>query len=572
MSVSEKSAEKSVLGASGSDRENALPESSSPAPAPKFGDPDFDVSALHDNVRKITGFRWFLICAGLYCSCLIYGLDTTIAADIQGAVTETYQNVPQLPWVGAGFSLGSVATIMPYNALFGKFNMKWLYIGGILLFEIGSALCGAAPTIEALIVGRVLAGAGGTGIYLGGLNHFSALCTREERGTFISGLSFCWGLGTILGPVVGGGFSQSSATWRWGFYINLIIGAIFAPIYLFYLPVIRPSTGEAVRPRLAKVDWVGGLLSCGMWVAFALAFISAGGIWGWNDGRTIATIVVFAVLFILYAIQQYFLIWTTMEDRSFPMHLLRSRTQLLCYIATSATITCMYVPTFYIPVYFQFVNNDSALMAAVRLLPLLLLSIAFTLGSGWALPKINVYASIYVFSGVLLTIAGALFYVFLKPSTDAANIYGFSIILGAGVGCTMQMGYAVASLSCKPADALNSLSLQNVSQIGSQVLCLVIAGRVFQSVAVDHLTVVLDGQGFTLADIQSIVAGAQSTLFQGLDGELKVQALEAITYALQTTFILVVVGGALVALCGLLMKWHKLFPGETTTEQEGIEA
>ncbi|KAK3311846.1 major facilitator superfamily domain-containing protein [Apodospora peruviana] len=524
----------------------------SPSPSPPAAKEEFDPSALHDNVRKITGLRWFLICAGLYCSCLIYGLDTTIAADVQGAVIETFQNVPQLPWVGAGFPLGSVATIMPYNALFGKFNMKWLYVAGIVIFQAGSALCGAAPTIDALIVGRVIAGAGGTGIYLGGLNHFSALCTREERGTYISGLSFCWGIGTILGPVVGGGFSQSSATWRWGFYINLVIGAVSAPIYLFCLPVIRPSKGEPIMQRLLKVDWVGGIISCGMWVAFALAFVSAGGIWPWNDGRTIATIVMFAVLFVAYGIQQYFLIFTTIEDRSFPLHLLRSRTQLLCYIATSATITCMYVTTYYIPVYFQFVNNDSPLMAAVRLLPLLLLSIAFTLGSGAALPKINVYASIYLASGILLTIAGACFYALLKPSTAVANIYGFSILMGAGVGLTMQMGYAVASLSCKPADALNSLSLQNVSQIGSQVLCLVIAGRVFQSVAVDSLTEVLAGQGFSLADIQSIVAGAQSVLFQELEGDLKIAALDDLHSG--------IVGGALVVVCAALMKWQKLFP------------
>jgi len=527
-----------------------------------------DASTLEDNIRKITGVRWVLVCAGLYVSCLMYGLDTTIAADVQAAVTQTFQDVPQLPWIGAGFPLGSVAVILPYNALFGKFNMKWLYIAGIVLFQAGSALCGAAPTINALIVGRVMAGAGGTGIYLGGLNHISALSTREERGTYISGLSFCWGIGTILGPVVGGGFSLSSATWRWGFYINLIIGAVSAPVYLFCLPVIQPSRDESVRQRLLHVDWLGAVLSCGIWVAFSLAFVSAGGIWAWNDGRTIATIVVFTVLFVLYAVQQYFCILTTPADRSFPGHLLKSRTQALTYITTSCTITAMYVTTFYIPVYFQFVNNDSPLMAAVRLLPLLLVSIAFTLGSGWALPKINVYATFYLVSGILLTMSGTLFYVYLKPSTPVANIYGFSVIMAVGVGSTMQMGYAVASLKVNPADAVNSLTLQNVSQIGSQVLCLVIAGRVFQSVAVSNLTSVLMGQGFTQRDIQNAVAGAQSVLFKQLNGNLKAAALKAVTSAMQTTFILVIVAGVLEVLCAMAMRWEKLFPEEPTPAQE----
>jgi len=156
-----------------------------------------DTSALDDNVRKITGVRWVLVCAALYLSALMYGLDTTIAADVQGAVIQTVDAISKLAWVGAGFPLGSVAVILPYGALFAKFNMKWLYIAGIVLFQVGSALCGAAPTMNALIVGRVFAGAGGTGIYLGGLNHFSALCTREEKGTYITGIGFFWGIGTI---------------------------------------------------------------------------------------------------------------------------------------------------------------------------------------------------------------------------------------------------------------------------------------------------------------------------------------------------------------------------------------
>lgn len=230
----------------------------------------------------------------------------------------------------------------------------------------------------------------------------------------------------------------------------------------------------------------------------------------------------------------------------------------------------MYVTTFYIPVYFQFVNNDSPLMAAVRLLPLLLVSIAFNLGTGWALPKINYYAPVYLASGILLTISGALFYAYLKPSTVVANIYGFSVIMGVGVGSTMQMGYAVASLKSSPADAVNALSLQNVSQIGAQVLCLVIAGRVFQSAASNNLTSVLVGHGFSPRDIQNAIAGAQSALFEQLSGSLKTAALEAVTSAIQTTFILVIVASALEVVCAIAMRWEKLFPGEPTTAQETI--
>jgi MFS family permease len=523
-----------------------------------------DASAIDDNVRKVTGVRWVLVCAALYVSCLMYGLDTTIAADVQGAVVETFGEISQLAWVGAGFPLGSVAVILPYGALFARFNMKWLYIAGIVLFQVGSALCGAAPTMKALIVGRVIAGVGGTGIYLGGLNHFSALCTREEKGTYITGIGFCWGIGSILGPVVGGGFSVSSATWRWGFYINLVVGAITAPIYLIYLPSIRPSKDLSIRERLCHLDFVGSILSVGFWVTFTMAFISAGGIWAWNDGRTIATIIVFIALLVLYALQQYFSIFTTPSDRSFPGHLLKSRTQVLLYIATSCNITTLFVPIFYIPLYFQFVQNDTALMAAVRLLPFLLILITVNLASGWALSKIKFYMLFYVVSGILLTISGALFYVYLKPSTPVANIYGFSIIMAVGSGLTIQIGYAVASLKVESTDVVHSISLQNVSQIGSTVICLVIAGQVFQSVAANNLTSVLAGQGFSQEDIHNAIAGAQSALFEQLSGDLKDLALEAITGAMQKAFILVIVAGALELVCAVAMRRERLF-GEIIT-------
>lgn len=89
------------------------------------GAPDKPDADDDDDARTITGIRWFLICIALYVSALMYGLDTTIAADVQGAVIGTFPDVAQLAWIGAGFPLGSVAVILPYGFLFTAFNMKW---------------------------------------------------------------------------------------------------------------------------------------------------------------------------------------------------------------------------------------------------------------------------------------------------------------------------------------------------------------------------------------------------------------------------------------------------------------
>jgi MFS family permease len=90
-----------------------------------------------------------------------------------------------------------------------------MYVGNITIFAIGSAICGAAPNMNALIVGRVIAGVGGAGMYLGNLNLISINTSMRERSVYMGGVGLVWGAGTILGPVVGGSFADSNATWRW---------------------------------------------------------------------------------------------------------------------------------------------------------------------------------------------------------------------------------------------------------------------------------------------------------------------------------------------------------------------
>jgi MFS family permease len=112
-------------------------------------------------------------------------------------------------------------TVNPRGKAYGMFSMKILFVVSLVLFEVGSAICGAAPNMDAIIVGRVIAGVGGAGVYVGGLTYISVLTTPNERPIYLAILMSVWGFGNVLGPIVGGSFATSSATWRWGFYINV---------------------------------------------------------------------------------------------------------------------------------------------------------------------------------------------------------------------------------------------------------------------------------------------------------------------------------------------------------------
>ncbi|KAI2472860.1 MFS general substrate transporter [Annulohypoxylon bovei var. microspora] len=515
-----------------------------------------------DKGRTIRGFRWLIICVSLYLTCALYGLDTTIAADVQGPMVQDLGHVEQLAWVGAGFPLGSVCVILLLGTFYKNFNTKWNFITTAVLFEAGSALCGAAPTMNALIVGRVFAGAGGSGIYLGSLQYFAAMTEEKERGFYMSLIGVSWGLGAVLGPVIGGAFAVSAATWRWAFYINLVIGALSAPALLLYLPSIHPIQGVSIRDRLATIDFVGFILGAGVWVTFLLAFTMAGGEWPWNDGRTITTFAVFGVVLVAYVLQQYFAVFTTPTQRLFPGHLLRNRTQVLLYIVTAAGTTTLFVVVYYIPIYFQFVNSDQALMAAVRLLPFVVIAVTVNLISGSFLHFIKIYMVLYVIASVFLIAGGGPLVVYLDPTSTTGTIYGLTILIAVGTGLSMVTSFTVASLTLKPEDTGAGINFQSVAQIGGQVISLAIAGQIYQSTATRNLSMALSGHGFSDQEIRGAVAGAQSTLFEKLDGELRNRAIQAVTEAMQMTFVVVPIAGGVMLIAALCMKREKLF-GET---------
>ncbi|KAL7914186.1 major facilitator superfamily domain-containing protein [Trichoderma velutinum] len=513
--------------------------------------------------RGIHGIRWHLVCVSLYISALVFGLDTTIAADVQSSIIKAFGHVDQLAWIGAGFPLGSAAVVLPVGVSFTKLNMKWVYVVSFGLFEVGSAICGAAPNMSAIIIGRVIAGAGGAGLFLGCLNYFSAMTAPSERAFYISLIGFCWGTGAVLGPVVGGAFAISSASWRWAFYINLVIAAVTAPIYLTFLPSLHPTKDQALLKKIGNLDFVGFILSAAMWVTFAIAMTLAGNQWAWSSARTIVVWAMFGVFLVAYILQQWFCVCTTARDRSFPIHLLKSRTQLLLCIATAANAAVAFCMIYFVPIYFQFVHGDGALTAAVRLLPYIAVNVSTNLITGRFLPRIQYYMLVYLLSGLFSVVGSAVFMVYLKPSTQQGILYGLMVVIGVGTGTTFSLGFSIASIMANPSDVGRAIILQNFCRLGGSTITLLIAGQVFQSRAMANLENVLAGKGFTTADIRGAVAGAQSTLFSQLDGTLKAEATNAITDAMQSTFVLAVVGGGMLVLATMGMRFEKLFKSKS---------
>jgi MFS family permease len=411
--------------------------------------------------------------------------------------------------------------------------------------------------MNALIIGRVIAGIGGAGMYLGNLNLITINTSPRERPMYQGGLGVVWGTGTILGPVIGGAFADSGATWRWAFYINLVIFGVMG-WSLLLLPPFQPQPGVSAFTKLKQLDWVGAVLNAGIYVSFVLALTFGGSAWAWNSGRTIGTFVACLVTLIVFAVQQCFAIFTTPTQRLFPVEFLKSRSMILLHIATACAATALFVPVFYIPLLFQFVRGDSGLESAVRLLPFILLLIVFIMGQGIVMPLVGYYLPFFVWAGVFMIIGSALMYT-VTSTTSASAIYGFSVLIAIGAGVTSQAAYSIAPAKVQPHQIAAAIGYINVAQIGGVVIALTISGAVFQNVAFNKLSHVLSGMGFTADDIRSAIAGSQSTLFEHLPTALRTEAIEAIVQAISKTYALVIAGGALALVTSVFLKWEKLF-------------
>ncbi|EON68659.1 hypothetical protein W97_07917 [Coniosporium apollinis CBS 100218] len=338
------------------------------------------------DARSIHGVKWFLAVSAMLSSTFLFSLDNTVVADIQPAVINSLGEIEQLPWMGTGFALGAVS-ILPWGKAYGVFSIKWLYCLTVLIFEVGSALCAAAPTIDAFILGRVIAGIGGSGMYVGCITYLAVTTTVRERPTYMGILGVIWGVGTVLGPVVGGAFADSSATWRWSLYINLPIGVLFAPAYLWILPNINFQKDTPLKDKLKQVDWFGISWFYAFMTCSIMAINFGGSYYVWDSPNEIALWILAGVFFIAFVLSQHFHPFIPRAQRLYPMHSTRRpllvNIQMQLFFLSGILLGSAY----FIPLLFQFAFGDTALEAAVRLLPYIAMTVLFSLLNGTLMTK-----------------------------------------------------------------------------------------------------------------------------------------------------------------------------------------
>ncbi|KAJ5174069.1 Major facilitator superfamily domain general substrate transporter [Penicillium coprophilum] len=529
-----------------------------------------DTSQESQEKRNITGLRWFIFLFSTLTAIFVYSLDNTIVANIAPTIVNDFNAVEDLPWLSVGFMIGGMAMVLPLGKIYSIFDAKWVFIVSTVIFMAASALCGGAPTMDAEIIGRVFAGAGGNGMYFGLLALISMNTTSKERPKYLSLSGLVWGLGTVLGPVIGGAFELY--TWRWAFYINLLFGAILLPAYVFVIPSNDPLPGTSRWQKVATFDWVGTILSVGSFTTFVMAINFGGTLYPWDSGQTIALFVVSGVLWIIFGLQQGFNIATTVERRILPIHLFTQKEPILLFICCAAVGTVSYVSVYYIPIYFQFTQGDNAIKSAVRLLPFIFLLIATIPTSGAMMSHFGYYKPWYLGGSVIALIPAVLMSTIVNVDTSSGVIYGLQVVLGLGAGAYTQAAFAVIQAVVEPAEAPNGLTLMLLgsssyssarspadidfaAQLSGMTMGLSISGAVFVNIASDGLFALLPD--YPQSQVRQIVSGTSSKLLSSLSETLREQALVIIVSAWHNIFICVYVAAIASLICSIFMSHQR---------------
>ncbi|KAI1264694.1 major facilitator superfamily protein [Xylariaceae sp. FL1019] len=230
------------------------------------------------------GLRLATVVVALVLSLFLISIDLTIVSTAIPRITDEFQSLQDVAWYGSAFFI----TIGSFQSTWGKaykyFPLKVTFLLSIFFFELGSLICGVAPTSTALIVGRAIAGLGAAGVSGGTYTIIAFTAKPEKRPIYTGILGATYGIASVVGPLVGGVLTDR-ATWRWCFYINLPIGAVSAAIIFVFFktpPASKPEDASLVE-KIRQMDLPGTALLMGAVISYILALQYGGQSHAWTS-------------------------------------------------------------------------------------------------------------------------------------------------------------------------------------------------------------------------------------------------------------------------------------------------
>ncbi|KAF8850601.1 MFS transporter [Acephala macrosclerotiorum] len=497
------------------DRTFSSPLGSEPSHVEKVTTPAGSHEVPMGQEQYAHGLRLITITVAVAISVLLVALDNTIIATAIPRIADKFHSLDDVGWYGSAYLLTTCATQLLFGKLYTHFNIKIVYLTAITLFELGSLVCGAAPTSNALITGRAIAGLSHAGVFDGGTPITSRTVPLVRRPIYVGIIGEMYGIASVVGPLLDGAFTDH-LSWRW-------------------------SIGY--KAKLKKIDPVGTVLFIPGIMCLLIALQWGGIRYPWRDARIIALLIFFAVLIFAFIVVQIY----NKENATVSAHIIAQRS-----MAFGAWYTFS----------FQVIKAASPIHSGIMNIPMLLGVVAMAMVSGLLITLIGYYIPFMIMSTVVASLGMELLST-LKPKSPHSVWIGYEALFGLGIGAGLMQVVLIAQTVLSVDDVPTGTAALIFFQTLGGAMMPSVAQNVFQNRLLANLREVFPGLG------SSLVLGNGATGLQTLvPPEYLQPVLNAFNKAISQTFYVGVAMASLSVFGSLGIEWKSV---RTQNRNEGSE-